>query len=48
MFEAYGIRVSSEHEIVPILRLTEFVRVFQFDLNKTFFLPSAAFAEGSD
>ena len=39
MFEAYGIRVSSEHEIVPISRLTEFVWVFQFELNKTFFSP---------
>lgn len=45
MFEAYGIRVSSEH--VYTLRLVEFVTVSQFDLlNKNF--SSAAFAEGFD
>lgn len=46
MFEAYGIRVSSRHDIW-IFRLIEFVIVSQFDfLTQIFF--SAAVAEGSD
>lgn len=44
MFEAYGIRVSSEQSAVYTLELTEFECIS----NKNFFLFSAALAEGFD
>lgn len=37
MFEAYGIRVSSEHDIVYIFRLLEFVIASKFDLLHIYF-----------
>lgn len=48
MFEAYGIKVSSECDTIEGFRLREYLIAFLFDLLDKKYFFSAAFAEGFD